>query len=77
MANELKWNGGNLKHKRQRKGVSQSAVAAFLNIAPQSYGEMERSEIKPDSTNLAKLCIYFDCAAQDFFDVPEKFLVKI
>ena len=77
MDNKLRWNGGNLKRKRLKKGVYQTAVAEFLEIAPQSYGEMERGEIKPDSGNLAKLCIYFDCAAQEFFDVPEKFLTKI
>ena len=77
MENKLKWNGLKLKEKRESKKVSQSAVAEFLNITQQSYGEMERSQIKPDSNNLTKLCIYFDCIAQDFFDVPENFFVKI
>lgn len=76
MENKLKWNGSKLKKKREAKGLSQASIAEFLNITPQSYGEMERSEIKPDSNNLTKLCIYFDCIAQDFFDVPENFFAK-
>ena len=77
MENKLKWNGQNLKQKREAKKVSQVVVADFLGITPQSYGEMERSKIKPDSNNLTKLCIYFDCIAQDFFDVPENFLATV
>lgn len=77
MEDKLKWNGSKLKGKRETKSVSQVAVAEFLDITPQSYGEMERSQIKPDSNNLIKLCIYFDCIAQDFFDVPENFFVKV
>lgn len=73
MNENLKWNGSNLRKKREALGKSQTAIAEFLDIKPQSYGEMERSEIKPDSNNLAKLCIYFDCPIQDFFDIPEKF----
>ena len=77
MENNLIWNGSKLKEKREKKGKTQAAIAEYLDIKPQSYGEMERSEIKPDSTNLAKLCIYFDCVIQDFFDIPENFLVKL
>jgi transcriptional regulator with XRE-family HTH domain len=76
MENTLQWNGAKLKEKREKLGKSQTAVADYLQITPQSYGEMERSQIKPDSSNLVKLCIYFDCAAQDFFDIPENFFFK-
>jgi DNA-binding XRE family transcriptional regulator len=75
--NELNFNGQKLKDKRESLQKTRTEVAQFLEITPQSYGEMEKSLIKPNSNNLAKLCIYFDCPVQDFFNIPEKFLAKI
>lgn len=72
--NELKFNGQKLKEKRESLKKTQTEIALFLEITPQSYGEMEKNFIKPSSNNLAKLCIYFDCPVLDFFDVPKKFL---
>lgn len=74
---ELNFNGQKLKEKRQILKKTQTEVADFLEITPQSYGEMEKGSIKPNSNNLAKLCIYFDCPIQEFFDIPEKFFAKI
>jgi DNA-binding XRE family transcriptional regulator len=73
---ELNFSGRKLKEKREAANKTQTEVAEFLDIKPQSYGEMERGEIKPNSNNLAKLCIFFDCPVQDFFDIPENFFVK-
>lgn len=74
---ELNFNGSKLKEKRELNKKTRSEVAEFLDITPQSYGEMEKGSIKPNSNNLAKLCIYFDCPVQEFFNIPEKFFAKI
>jgi DNA-binding XRE family transcriptional regulator len=74
---ELNFSGEKLKQKRKSLGKTQTEIASFLEITPQSYGEMEKGEIMPNSKNLAKLCLFFDCIVQDFFDIPEKFLQKI
>lgn len=74
---ELKFNGNKLREKRKSVKRTQTEVAEFLAITPQSYGEMEHGHIKPASNTLAKLCIYFDCPIQEFFDIPESFCVSI
>lgn len=73
----LNFNGKKLKNKREIFKKKQTEVAEFLEITPQSYGEMERGLIKPNSNNLAKLCIYFNCPIQDFFNIPEKYFANI
>lgn len=76
-ANELTFSGKKLRETRESLGKTQSEVATFLEITPQSYGEMERGDINPNSSNLAKLCILFDCPVQTFFDIPAKFFSKV
>lgn len=76
-SNDLAFDGRKLKEKRQSAQKTQTEVAKFLNITPQSYGDMEKGGINPNSTNLAKLCLYFNCPVQDFFNIPEKFFVNI
>ena len=73
---ELKFNGQKLKQKRDKLNKTQAEVAKFLDITPQSYGEMERSLITPSSSNLAKICLFFHCPIHDFFDISENFLRK-
>lgn len=70
---QLKFNGQKLKQKRETIKKSQTDVARFLNVKPQSYSEMEKGLINPSSNNLTKLCIYFDCPVQDFYDIPKNF----
>lgn len=77
MENEVNFDGQKLREKRKQSGRTQIQVAEFLGIRPQSYYEMEKNLTKPNSNNLAKLCIYFDSPIQDFFQIPEKFFIKI
>lgn len=76
MITELTFNGEKLKEQRHLANKTQVEIATILGITPQSYGEMERGEISPSSTNLTKLCILFNCSAETFFDIPTKLLDK-
>lgn len=71
------WLGDVLKSKRKKIGKSQVEIAEFIGITPQSYGEWESGDSKPESPNLALLCLYFDCPSSDFFSIPAKFLSQI
>lgn len=70
------WNGANLQKKREKLGKSRYAMAKILGMKSSSYTEMEQSKIKPDSPNLTKLCMIFDCLPEDFFDLPKNFYRK-
>ena len=74
---ELNFSGQKLKEKREFLKKTRTEIADYLDITPQSYGEMEKGLINPNSSNLAKLCIYFDCPIQEFFNIPAKFFAKI
>lgn len=74
---DLKFDGSKLRARRESLKKTQTEVADYLEITPQSYGEMERGQISPSSLNLTKLCILFDCAAQDFFIVPSKIVANV
>lgn len=67
------WNGAKLQEKRKLLGKSRYAMAKLLGMASSSYTEMEQSQIKPDSPNLTKLCMLFNCLPEDFFDLPKNF----
>jgi DNA-binding XRE family transcriptional regulator len=72
-----RFDGSKLREKREKTGKTQAEVAKFLDITPQSYGEMERSQITPNSPNMAKLCLFFDSPIQDFFKMPEHLVAKV
>ena len=63
----------NLKEKlrtlRQRKNVTQEALANHLGITPQSVGKWERGEGYPDITLLPKIAFYFDVTVDELLCV--------
>lgn len=71
------WRGEVLKAKRENLGKTKVQMADVIGITPQSYGEWEANQSKPDSSNLALLCLILDCPSSHFFDIPTKFLAKI
>lgn len=77
MKDELMFLGNKLRERRLEANRTQAETAAFLAITPQSYSEMERGVIKPSAVNLVKLCVYFNCPVETFFDVQPFVLSKI
>jgi DNA-binding XRE family transcriptional regulator len=71
------FDGSKLREKREKAGKTQVEVAKFLDITPQSYGEMERSQITPSSPNLAKLCLFFGSRIEEFFRYPSDLMTKV
>ncbi len=65
----------NLKEKlrslRQKKNVTQEALANHLGITPQSVGKWERGEGFPDITLLPKIAFYFDVTVDDLLGVEQ------
>lgn len=65
----------NLKQKlrdlRQRKNITQEALAVHLGITPQSVGKWERGEGFPDITLLPKIAFYFDVTIDDLLCVDK------
>lgn len=49
----------NLRQLRMSKGISQQALADFLNISQQSINKYERHKIEPDIGTLIILADYF------------------
>lgn len=65
----------NLKEKlrslRQKKNVTQEALANHLGITPQSVGKWERGEGFPDITLLPKIAFYFDVTVDELLCVDQ------
>lgn len=65
----------NLKDKlrtlRQRKNVTQEALANHLGITPQSVGKWERGEGFPDITLLPRIAFYFDVTVDELLGVGQ------
>ncbi len=60
-----------LKNLRQRKNVTQEALAGYLGISQQSVGKWERGEGFPDIVLLPKLALYFGVTIDDLLDVGQ------
>ncbi|MCH5183499.1 MAG: helix-turn-helix transcriptional regulator [Oscillospiraceae bacterium] len=58
-----------LRTLRQKKNVTQEALAAHLGITQQSVGKWERGEGFPDITLLPRIALYFDVTVDDLLDV--------
>ena len=65
----------NLKEKlrslRQKKNITQEALANHLGITPQSVGKWERGEGFPDITLLPKIAFYFDVTVDELLCVDQ------
>ena len=58
-----------LRALRQKKNVTQEALAAYLGITQQSVGKWERGEGFPDITLLPRIALYFDVTVDELLDV--------
>ena len=58
-----------LRALRQKKNITQEALAAHLGITQQSVGKWERGEGFPDITLLPRIALYFDVTVDDLLDV--------
>ena len=50
----------NLKLLRNRRGISQQALAAAVGVSQQSINKYENHNIEPDANTLMKLADYFE-----------------
>lgn len=60
-----------LRTLRQKKNITQEALASYLGITPQSVGKWERGEGFPDITLLPKLALYFGVTIDDLLNVGQ------
>lgn len=60
-----------LRTLRQKKNVTQEALAAHLGITPQSVGKWERGEGFPDITLLPAIALYFDVTVDTLLGVEK------
>ena len=58
-----------LRALRQKKNITQEALAQHLGITSQSVGKWERGEGYPDITLLPAIAAYFDVTIDDLLDV--------
>lgn len=58
-----------LRALRQKKNVTQEALADHLGITPQSVGKWERGEGFPDITLLPNIALYFNVTIDDLLNV--------
>lgn len=60
-----------LRSLRQKKNVTQEALANHLGITPQSVGKWERGEGFPDITLLPRIALYFNVTIDELLDVDK------
>ena len=60
-----------LRTLRQKKNITQEALAGHLGITPQSVGKWERGEGFPDITLLPKIAFYFDVTIDELLGVGQ------
>lgn len=58
-----------LRALRQKKHITQEALANYLGITQQSIGKWERGEGFPDITQLPRIALYFDVTIDDLLNV--------
>jgi DNA-binding XRE family transcriptional regulator len=63
---------GDLRRRRERQGISQTALARRAGIRPDYYGRIERGEVDPRITVLLALAAALDTSLRDLFVVAER-----
>ncbi len=61
-----------LKELRQKKGVTQEALAQHLDISAQAVSKWERDEGYPDITLLPRIAMYFDTSIDELLGLGEE-----
>ncbi len=63
--------GKKIRELRKRKGMTQSELAALLNISPSAVGMYEQGRREPDSEMLVKIGNLFDVSADYLLGNPD------
>ncbi|MBP3702053.1 MAG: helix-turn-helix domain-containing protein [Lachnospiraceae bacterium] len=64
--------GKQIRILRQRKGVTQEAMAEVLGVSAQAISKWENSVTTPDIELLPKLAIYFGVKIDELFQIPRE-----
>jgi len=64
--------GKQIRTLRQRKGVTQEAMAEVLGVTAQAISKWENSVTTPDIELLPKLAIYFGVKIDELFQIPKE-----
>jgi len=64
--------GEKIRMIREIKGISQEAVATYLNISPQAYGKIEREETKLDFERIGEIAKYLQIKVEEILNFDEK-----
>ncbi|MDI9865843.1 helix-turn-helix transcriptional regulator [Flectobacillus sp. DC10W] len=67
--------GNKIRMIRELKGVSQEAVAIYLDISPQAYGKIEREETKLDFDRLENIANYLSLSVEQILGFNENKLL--
>lgn len=62
---EIKSVGENIRRVRERKQISQNAVAFFMDMSQQAYSRIERGETEVKASHLYKLAGILDVSVYD------------
>ncbi len=60
-----------LPERRERRGLSQGALAAALGVSRQTVNSIETGRYDPSLPLAFAIARYFDCTIEEVFDVPE------
>lgn len=63
--------GTNLKHLRQRKGMTQEGLAELMGVSPQAVSRWENDSAYPDITLLPGLALLFDVSVDTLVGMDE------
>ena len=58
-----------IKKFRKAIGYSQEYMAKLLNMSRQGYGHYEIGDAEPNVEIIKKLCIIFDCTADELLEI--------
>lgn len=61
----------NLKELRRKKGCTQDALAAYLNVSGQAVSKWERGESQPELEYIVKLAAFYNVTVDDLLGVGE------
>lgn len=69
--------GRHLRAARKRKGLTQAEVSEILNIAENTYSNMERGKQKTSLTRIIQLCTIYEIAPGSILDDCSDALISL
>lgn len=64
--------GQRLRELRERRGVSQSALADAIGESQSTFSQMERGVMEIPAAKIPEICEAIDCTFEEFFQPPSK-----